>query len=662
MPRPVDFRLTELVPALDRTCDDLAAGALAHPILPDEWWRKLRLPLALGRVGADHIASGLADLALARWSGQALGEVMPALYVSGSEGGEEGSAGHLFLAAPLGSLADDLGDGPALGRIRDAFRTALGRIPQEHPHEPPAPSLPATALDLESPGHREYSAAGDGRSGRDLLLSSVDAWFADLGERRRAVSSRRVFTDSPDTLDTIGADFGVTRERIRQIHRQVVQDLHAWSESPSGARLGGHVAAVAEGLGAAAPVETFWSSHPEHSVAVPSLGVPLGQIVLALLPEHRVNEDWLLTGDVHDLAERLTDLLESKTALPLSEALELARECGVVPRHARAWLESQPHAHVVADSLVHWGRSLPDKAYAVLSALERPLHVDELVSHIGGDFNEAGFRDRIHNDARLMRRDRRVFGLRSWGGEEYLGVEATMRRELERAGGEMRVTELAELISGRFEVTEGSVRSLAAGSEFDRPRTGWVAVLDGPDPATNTSYRPRRGVERTRRCFRDSEGTWWLRLDLNAEHLRGSGFPVPSGFAANVGMYPGVRMPVRIDGRETTVTWKNQPLMSSIRALLLRENAAQGDLAFLTITEGEVRCRVLSPAEPATDGVLGRALRLAGIADPTPDPLAALADAVGLASQSSRTQVQRHLTDRGDGDILAVLGTDAGHG
>lgn len=704
----MDFRLTHLVPVLDQACDDLVAEALGHPLLPEErWWRRLRLPLVLGRVGADHLASGLALLALQRWEGLPLGEVMPALYVAGTaspEGGE-GTQTHQFLATPLWRLAAEPDADAARKTVRDAFLSVLTRLPREtlgsdlsgnglsgsredgepsgprRPAREPEPTSAASTRAPEAPPHvsepagpiassqearpcngtpqgTEASAEAEEAAPVSLLLAEIDSWFAVGDERHRAVASRRIFTDTPDTLDVIGADFGVTRERIRQIHKQVEQDLRSWLDSPFGASLRTHVGSVSADLGAAAPLDALRELRPEHSHTVASLGIPLERVVLTLLPGHRTAGDWLVSEAADAAEERLAGLLDSGAALPLDEALATAHEAGIHSAYARAWLETLPRTRFVNNRLVRWGRSLPDKAFAVLSALGRPLPVAELIAHIGGDFNEAGFRDRVHNDDRIMRRDRRVFGLRAWGGEEYLGVEETMRRELERAGGEMHVTELAEALASRFDISDKSVRAMAAGSEFARPRPGWVGLLDDAALDVPGSYRPRRPVERTRRCFRDTEGLWWLRLDVNVEHLRGSGFPIPSGFASWAGMYPGVRMPVLIGDREAVAPWKNQPLMSSVRPLLLDGEAAEGDHAFLTLSGNRVVCRVF-PADPSSTDPLSRALHLAGVAGPASGPggVAVLAAAIGLTPDATAEQIREHLADRGDSDVLAALGT-----
>lgn len=51
--------------------------------------------------------------------------------------------------------------------------------------------------------------------------------LATLSERERRVIEQRRLTDNPRTLDDIGADFGVSRERIRQIENRAFQKLQA---------------------------------------------------------------------------------------------------------------------------------------------------------------------------------------------------------------------------------------------------------------------------------------------------------------------------------------------------------------------------------------------------------------------------------------------------
>ena len=611
--RSLDIRLTHLVPPLDDTCDESVQQALGHPDLFEEhWWRQARLPLALHTVGPDHLAAGLAHLTLERWEDLAPGEVMPALYLTDEHPD--------VLGTPPREWSDAEGSHKYL---HDLYLTVLERLPHQAP-----PSGPGTGP----------------------LFTEIERWFATADPRRRAVAGRRVLTLHLETLDSLGSRFGVTRERIRQIHKQVGQEVRARLDSAQGARVAAHLLDLSRDLGAATPLDAFWDLSPEYPDVLPSLDLRVGDVLLALLPDHRVVDGWVTSEASTTLVERLTEELAHRIVIPLEEAELVPLDGGVPAEHVRAWLSALPHARVMDDHLLRWGRNLPDKAFAVLTTVGRPLHFDELVERVGGGFNESGFRERIHGDARIMRRDRRLFGLRAWGGREYVGLEETMRRQLAEAGGEMPVGTLVERITDWFDITESSIRAMAAGSEFTRPSPGRVA-LPGTVSA-QTDYRPRRTAERTRRCFRDPDGLWWLRVDLNNEHLRGSGFPIPSGFAVKLGMSPGCRLPVYIGDRASIAAWKNQPLMNSIRPLLLVEDAQVGDHAFITLTKGRVLCR-FHKANAVPEDPLAGALYLAGRSDS--DGRAALVHAVGLPEDAGPARLMAHLTDRGDQDLLTLL-------
>ena len=61
----------------------------------------------------------------------------------------------------------------------------------------------------------------------------VSKWFATLSESEQKILTLRFGLDDkePQTLDTIGRSFGVTRERIRQIEAKSLDKLRKIVES-----------------------------------------------------------------------------------------------------------------------------------------------------------------------------------------------------------------------------------------------------------------------------------------------------------------------------------------------------------------------------------------------------------------------------------------------
>ncbi len=68
---------------------------------------------------------------------------------------------------------------------------------------------------------------------KDLVHDIVDHWVCELGEKQRAVVERRFGLHGyrRATLEQIGADIGVTRERVRQIQLDALRNLREMMES-----------------------------------------------------------------------------------------------------------------------------------------------------------------------------------------------------------------------------------------------------------------------------------------------------------------------------------------------------------------------------------------------------------------------------------------------
>ena len=52
-----------------------------------------------------------------------------------------------------------------------------------------------------------------------------------LGERERIIIQRRRLTDEGVTLESLGHDFGVSKERVRQLEHRAMQKLKAFMEA-----------------------------------------------------------------------------------------------------------------------------------------------------------------------------------------------------------------------------------------------------------------------------------------------------------------------------------------------------------------------------------------------------------------------------------------------
>ncbi|MGJ6961207.1 sigma factor-like helix-turn-helix DNA-binding protein [Streptosporangium sp. G11] len=611
----MNLSLSDIAPPLRWTSPGQVAPIATDPRLPEAWWQALPLDTACSTIGTSEVAGRLTDLALACWGHLMLGDVLPLLR----------------FADPAASVRTPEG----LGRevVHKLFTGVLERL-------------------LEPVTEESVARVRPSRPDRPLP-ELIDEVFATLDERQRAIARDRLYASQRATLDDLAQRFSVTRERIRQIERDLRDHVEAWLAKDDAAPLIAHVSWLRGRLGSAVPADDLAAAVPWHRTDLTTLGIPSWRFVRTLLTGYEQVDGWLVAGGADELREKTRQLFTDGPR-PLDEAVTLASQLGIREDVAERWLIAVPQLRVLEDHVVPWPRSVNDKAEAVLAVAGGPLTPEEIQERIGEDYSLVGIRNQLTADDRFLRVDRNKYGLSRWGGEQYLGIREMIVREIERSNGEASVNTIVTNLTGRYDVSESSVRAYAGGPGFERTQRGWIRVAG----AEQADYQPRRDVSETRRCFRSRDGRWWHRVDVNAEHLRGSGSPLPTGFAAHLGMAPGGQLTASTPSGDVVISWHNQPTMGSIRPVLIAANASEGDHVFLTVSDGgELLTRYLPAASP-TLPALNRALHLIGYTAPVAseaEGVRLIGARIGLSEGCTREEVIARLRDRGDREILAFL-------
>jgi RNA polymerase sigma-32 factor len=63
---------------------------------------------------------------------------------------------------------------------------------------------------------------------RELFRRAIDAFSQNLGERDLRILNERILADEPRTLADMGEEFGVSRERVRQLEARIVKNLREY--------------------------------------------------------------------------------------------------------------------------------------------------------------------------------------------------------------------------------------------------------------------------------------------------------------------------------------------------------------------------------------------------------------------------------------------------
>ncbi len=185
-----------------------------------------------------------------------------------------------------------------------------------------------------------------------------------------------------------------------------------------------------------------------------------------------------------------------------------------------------------------------------------------------------------------------------------------------------------------------------------------ASETNGGAPEPDKPYQPLKDVSQTRRCFRQPDGRWWLRVDVTGEQLAGGECALPTGFASYLGLNPGESRTVRSAAGELTMTWHGSPVLQSIEHLLVDVGAREGGHLFLTLSdEGVLRARHLPVAAQGAEKIT-KALRLVGYTAPggTRDQAArVIATRIGMTGPVALPDLLNRLRERGDRDLLELL-------
>ncbi|AWS45151.1 hypothetical protein [Streptosporangium sp. 'caverna'] len=385
--------LSDLVPALRWSRPQQIAEALADSRLPAGWWASVTLPKALGIAGLDWVCDRLARLSLSRWDHLPLCDVLPALHVHTVDptlpGWPEAARSAISGLGGWSRLrrltAGDL-NGPSMAAspevvITAMFREVLSRIPgiaeqtapplpaaAEAPAQIPAqvpaqmpaqapvrvpeqvpaqvaaqapvqvpaqvPALPAPPAPAPQPAPEPAVRLSD-----YPLVRLVDNMFRDWSPLERAVAVERLFAVDPISLRALAHKLNADRDALSAAQRAAEERILLWLRSSESAPLTGHMFGLTEWLGAAATKDQLIGADSAHAIEVPTLHTPLWRVLVTLMPDRRLQDDWLVVGDLGGLRDRTRQLLANKPIDADAVAL-MENQLGIRAHSAQAWLDA----------------------------------------------------------------------------------------------------------------------------------------------------------------------------------------------------------------------------------------------------------------------------------------------------------------------------------
>ncbi|GAB2489001.1 hypothetical protein [Streptosporangium sandarakinum] len=414
--------LSDLVPALRWSRPQQVAEALSDPRLPAGWWSSVTLTKALGTAGLDWICDRLARLSVSRWDHLPLSDVLPALHVHTVDptlpGWPEPARAAISALGGWARLrrltSADLGGAPGQAApevvVTAVFQEVLGRVPgisgvaeqagtaagtavenrpatgqapapatapaapeRQAPAAPPAP--PAVSVPAQSPAPAApqpatpavpqaapAAAQAPARPQVDLgdypLVRLVDNMFRGWNRLELAVAVERLFAVDPISLRALAHRLDAGRDALSAAQRTAEERILLWLRSPESAPLTGHMFGLTEWLGAAATEEQLIAADPAHPVEVPTLRTPLWRVLVTLMPDRRLQDGWLVVGDLGGLRDRTRKLLAGQPSDADVVAL-MERQLGIRAHSAPAWLVALNNSPAGSEGVPQGGAGSP---------------------------------------------------------------------------------------------------------------------------------------------------------------------------------------------------------------------------------------------------------------------------------------------------------------
>jgi hypothetical protein len=461
----------------------------------------------------------------------------------------------------------------------------------------------------------------------------------DLEPRSRAIVFGRIVASKPRTLDDIGRELGVTRERVRQLEGRIERQLRERLENDPELRwVDWACERLLGAAGSFAPREVL-------QAALPGLDPETRKLVMFLSGYVQTDHHLVRKGFV----------LPSSKSLPVAPGSQFVvdefllhhqlEDSGITAEHMDEAMDSIAGTRRVGGQLVVWPPSLADQAVAVLEIRDEPQTIEAIHDEVGRG-EARSFRNRVLDDPRIMRVTKSKVGLRAWGGSQYTSVVELMRERL--GSGPQDIEELAAELSERYEVSGASVRMYAHAPIF-KVIGDVIALRNRTDP-----YEPRHRPDRVRGLF-IVDDLLSFRLEVDTDLLRGSGRALPFEVATFLGVCPGESITLQADQDEVRFTWLDTshvgPAIGSLKTAVERLGAVQGAMAVLIFDRGARTLEVKLAWPPETGSPRSIAEQWLGLPKASIETLNDLADAMGVVPGEVVTTLQR----RGEDAILDAI-------
>ena len=403
---------------------------------------------------------------------------------------------------------------------------------------------------------------------RPQLAFDVGKALEDQASVHATIMTDRIMEAKPRTLQSIGSQFSLTRERIRQLENQLLEGLHAHIEEGSALKVARD--ALRQRAKGITTVSQGKSDSPELTVDFG--GWSIFDILLKIDPELNAWSDFVFYGDKKKAQKASVALASGRTSSLYQADFESdAEDIGWNGVNLFRLALSMEWVEVARGEVFEGKQGRRERAIEFLRRAGDPQDAETIFGYLPGK-SFAAAAGLLANDSAFTRTSKSKFGLSEWGGKGYSSISGAIFEALS-VEGHIAIDVLIELLVEKFEVTSASVASVSS---------QWPFQLKGGvvSEAQDDIIRAAREPSEEKNLWSCGEKLVWA-VRVSNDHLRGSGTRLPATIAKELGLSRGQNIELNA-GSSTVIELRvsRNCTIGSVRGLINQQNLANGDWCF----------------------------------------------------------------------------------
>jgi hypothetical protein len=451
---------------------------------------------------------------------------------------------------------------------------------------------------------------------------------------------------SPSSLQTLGNELGVSRQRVQQIEEKCLADLQSVASSSP---VKGWGIAMRAQINPVVSLATLLGELPALQGVIPTAEIPVWRVLAACDDSYEIREEWCAAPNIAAARAATSGSFRAEDAdagrVDLSTMQARTQELReMASEDVDGWLNACGLA-VLEGQVLSITASIPDRAAAVLASEGEPLSAQAIHARLGSDRSIRSLKNALAADERFSRVNREMWGLKLWGLRSYRSIRGLIEVEVDLAGGRVEAAALVTKLTRQFDVKPNSVMAYANAHPFILEEG---IVRRRRDEEVNRAARSPWETTRLHRRQRD----WALRVRITYDHVRGSGTPIPPALARLLGLAPGGTVALPSEVGDQVFSWSGLgPTIGSVRRLL-GDIPEDEEVAFVFGDDGRFAIELLpTPSNPVEAVLSAAALR----PQPPNSPFAILAMSIGQSADAQIADTVACLRARGDSDLAELL-------